>query len=1654
MAAMDRDTFIPLGTSIVKLLLLASGQGALATAVGEGAGLLAKFRRTLEIGGNRAVFAEKIADDTAKQLLREHQGISEADWHVAARQTATLIDRLSKEERLAAGYNWEELRRTLLDLGGTDLRSDLADESARQAFDWVLEVACQRVADCFTEKEALASILESVEEVRSGIQRLAERPAGASQTRAVVADHMEVVRDLAPDPLEDRERELAELETFVRGSQDTWYAMEAGMISGKTALMSSFALNQPSDMHIVSFFTRRIGGDGNDWRSFSFVAGAQLAEILGDEYTERASDPASQDTEFRQLLRRAATACQSDKNPRPLVLVIDGVDEDSYYERPDDAAAKSILSLLPRHLPEGVKLVTASRPNPRTPEDIVCNASRLVASLEPSPIAHEKINQKDIETFFKSDLAVDIGAFLAACGGSLTVDELRQLIARRRHIDNVPSRDVKACVDHSPGRMLMRVNSGFSKREIPSYALGHDAVTRAVLREVTPGQFGENDGVEDPAWWAQVRDDALNPYLEVILKWVVEKADEGWGRATPSYMLSDECFDLMLNRAFRSELPISIVFNKRRYDEISCRSGMRHSALKAIDRDCRTILEYSTDRELSESVMEAIYEVLELRESYMRESFYSPGILELYVKHFNADLDWILDAILLIDEPRERMDAFREVMDSAHDSRYYLEYLKIAPEVFRSLALWQKIREEVLSYLVSMFVIDDCSIKYVGNEDSLAEIRTRLTLLSDALEALGLRILRPKFECLSAGESHEKLLKQLIVLYYRSLRCVAESIDDTDIRAQALSEIITGLTCAGQANEALTLIEMIDSPLERVNAFVDTVNAFRRNGMIEQAQDTAGNARNFAKQVRDVRCKALALGKIAGLFAECGMPELAAFDSENAMNLADSDIDPKIRSYDLLRLLTALIDCSLLNQARVVAEKTAYAIENIYATAEQLELLGSLVSIVSRGGLVEETHDAAEIIIQISRHISSPIQCTIVLSNAANALLRVGLIGQAGVVSRKVNEAAQKAITYAESRYYPRERAATLAKVARALVDVGLIGQAGVVSRKVNEAAQKAITYAESRYYPRERAATLVKMARALVEVGLIDEAKKIAESARCVGQLNDYPLQHAEVLVKVVDSLVDVGLIDLLTQVIHKAVQVADEMSDSRSRNGMLYDLTIALANGGQAELAKYVGEQIDSSRTRAEASVNVVSAFVTMGMYMRAARISEGIDLEPQRSKAYSKIVMALISRGRTADAEMLAKQSCQIDEQSSEPLSCGHFLVELSGMLVSGGIIDLSIQVAEQISIPELRIDALVNVVKSLIARNQKSKVDQVSRRVCSYAKRVDSENVREHAFASLSRVLAEGGYFELSHEIGLMINENSGQALALSKLAISIFSSGNTQQAREVFLKACGIAEEIDHVGSRAEVLANIAGALVQTDMLELAQDIANRSQRAVEMCVAEPWREQLQARIARVLADAGFIEQACLLAKLINDSILRVEVLIQVVQAMIDAGSVKTAYQFAEKIRDNLWICDSAIFKIADQLTEDGCIEWGMDFVRLLPSYRSSLDVRRKILELLVRSARFDDAANEIFLQLGISGDSFHTLNQVAACNRFLARFCCDTVRAHGGSLHVEKWMEMARRALIYSWLYGESLWDSYDVLLLVAPEFAERVVLVNLLGLG
>ncbi|WP_167145911.1 hypothetical protein [Actinomyces sp. ZJ308] len=1194
MAAMDRDTFIPVGASIAKLLLIASGQGTLAAAVGEGAGLLARLRGMLEIGGKRAAFAEKIADDAATQLLREHQRISEADWHVAARLVASLIDRLSEKKRLVAEYDWRKLRQALLDLGGTDLRSNLVDESARQSFDWVLEVACQHIVACFTEKEMLVSILESVEQVRAGIQRLADRPAGASQTRAVVADHIEVVRDLAPDPLEDRERELAELEAFVRGTQDTWYTMEASMVSGKTALMSSFALNPPDDACVVSFFARRIGGDGNDWRSFSFVAGAQLSEILGDEYTERVSDPASQDTEFRQLLRQAATAWRSDKNPRPLVLLIDGVDEDSYYERPDDAAAKSILSLLPRHLPEGVKVTTASRLNPRLPEDIVCNTPRVIVSLKPSPIAQKKINQKDIETFFKSDFAADIGAFLAACGGSLTIDELRQLVSMCRYRDNVSSRDIKACVDRSPGRMLMRVNVGFGGQGGVSYALGHDAVLRAVVREIAPDLFGDDSGAGGVDWWAQNREEALKPYREIVRKWVVDRAGEGWGRATPNYMLSNACFNLMLNH------DIQVVLDPGRYNEMRRRFGRRSRVLRKIDLEYFKTLDVNRG-EVSESVMTPLLDVAELRESLARASIYFPGLPRLYVSYFSAAPEDALDVVLSVDEPKGRMNALSETMKAAMESGCGYAFSPLFRAVLESLVSCRDLHDEILCILVDMLASISCVRKESQVDvDEVFNLEgwVKEILVSAKMEGCFLPVCSLLFKQIDDLSDSAYVIAPLLLAEY-----MAERIGDLGLRARTLAELAGVLARVGETGRArwvaentVGMAERIENPWQHDLVLEEVAGVMARVGLTDEALALAERIEVSwePEQVLAV------VTRVTDVLAQAGQTERARRVAEDAVGVTERFEDPVHQELALARVTGVLARVGLTDEAFVTASRIGDLGLRALALARVADAL-------ARAGEAEGARRVAEDAVGVTERFEDPWEHEPVLEEVAGVLARVGLTDEALALAKRIKASG--------------ERARVLAAVAEALAQAGQ-------TERARRVAEDAVSVAERFEDPWEHEPVLEEVAGVLARVGLTDEALALAKRIKASGE-------RARVLAAVAEALAQAGQTERARRVAEDALSMAERIENPWLHELALEEVAGALARVGLTDEALAMAERIKASEKRARVLAALTDALAQAGRADDALRTVAAIYDPNSRSYVQSAFTKALVREGSSDEA-----------------------------------------------------------------------------------------------------------------------------------------------------------------------------------------------------------------------------------------------------------------------------------------------------------------------------------------------------------------------------------------------------------------------------------
>ena len=1260
MAATDRDIFIDVGISIAKLLLIASGQGAIAAAVGEGAGLLTRLRGMLENGAKRAVFAEKIADDAATQLLQEHEGISEADWHVATRQVASLIDRLSEKDRLAAGYNWEELRWTLLDLGGTDLRSSLADESAKHAFNWVLEVACRRISDCFTEKEALAALLGKIDEACARLQRierLLDRP-GVQEIRAVINDHIEVLRELAPDRLEDRESEMADLETYVRKSDDAWYAMEADMVSGKTAVMASFALNPPDDVHLVSFFIRRIGDEGNDRGTFAFVMGAQFANILGHEYTEPVRDPA-QRTEFRQLLRRAATACRSETVPRPLVLLIDGIDEDSYFENPDGVGAKSILSLLPRRLPEGVKIITASRPNPRLPEDVQCVAKRRIVSLRPSPIAEKSINRKDMKTFFRSDIAVNIGAFLAACGGVLTVKDLSKLLTMCGY-QRTRTWDVREYVDRSPGRILTPVNVGFDGQEVLAYRLGHDVVTRAVIRELDPDSFGEGDEPEDERWWAPIREKALAPYRAIIRDWVEECADRGWGYSTPSYVLSDPCFDLMLTDKGGDFLSVQIVLQRGRYEELLRRSGRRLYVLRTIDRDYFKVLEVRRG-EVSEGVLKSLLEVAEFRGRIVRTGSHVPGLLKLYIEYFDVTPDVALDMTPPVDDANGMLNAFREVVKVVADSGRSYTFLPLLSAVIKVLIPYRDLRDDILRLGINVLasIGDVANFSNVGGDESEG-----LTVWLDKL-----------FD---------------VIQINRTVVCSVLSADGVYSADEGADSAISLLVAAED------MADQIEDPASRAQALVEVACALARVGEADKAGRAAENAANAADQIEEHWGRARALVEVACALAQADLPDDAV---EVAKQIRDKDaVD---RAQVLAEVVGALARAGEIDAARRLADKVVGVVGRVRFPWRRAEVL---VDVLARAGEVDAAQRLAENAANAAERFKSPwVRSSILVGEKLWWRVRA-LVGAAGALARAgdIDRACQVAMSAASATDHIQNPL----KRARALVGVaGVLARAGDIERVRQVAMSAASATAQIENFD-SRARVMVEVAGVLARSGDIDAARQVAEnvvnaveqvkeSEECVGTpAGSVSLRLAPALGKIVDALVRVGETDRARQVAEIALSAIKRIAEPWRRARALGELAVALARAGQAEAAFGVAKQIGEPWRYVQALAEVAPAFVRAGdagkarqVAMGAAGVAEQIEGSWLRARALAEVACALARVGEGDKARRVAENAANAAEQIEEHWGRARALAEMAGVL------------ARADSIPEaLKIMTLIEIDKS--------------------------------------------------------------------------------------------------------------------------------------------------------------------------------------------------------------------------------------------------------------------------------------------------------------------------------------------------------------------
>ncbi|MEU8228947.1 hypothetical protein AB0C12_04990 [Actinoplanes sp. NPDC048967] len=326
--------------------------------------------------------------------------------------------------------------------------------------------------------------------------------------------YLEQVRRIAPAELRGRESELEQLAAFSTaddGPSYRWYRAEAW--AGKSALLSTFVLQPPDGVDVVSFFiTARFPGQ-SDRIAFTDVVLEQLAELLGEPMPAYLSD-ATRGPHLWRMLDEAARACRT--RGRRLLLIVDGLDEDRGIVAGPDP--QSVAGLLPAQPQAGMRVLVASRPNPPMPADVGAGHPlrdrSVVWELERSPWADEFKSEAERELrrlLHGTRTEQDLLGVLTSAGGGLSAADLAEMTGAMEW-------EVREYLGATGGRTFTRRLSRWRPSEAPEiYLLGHEELQNASAKFL-----GES---------------RLAAYRESIHKWAELYEGRGWPADTPEYLL-------------------------------------------------------------------------------------------------------------------------------------------------------------------------------------------------------------------------------------------------------------------------------------------------------------------------------------------------------------------------------------------------------------------------------------------------------------------------------------------------------------------------------------------------------------------------------------------------------------------------------------------------------------------------------------------------------------------------------------------------------------------------------------------------------------------------------------------------------------------------------------------------------------------------------------------------------------------------------------------------------------------------------------------------------------------------------------------------------------------------------------------------------------
>ncbi|WP_132370471.1 hypothetical protein [Nocardia alba] len=418
----------------------------------------------------------------------------------------------------------------------------------------------------------------------------ADTPSRRSRSRTDLAGlrsslYVRLVREsIAPPELLDRGAERAMLEQFCRGDE-RYLWVQGEPWAGKSALLSTFALTPPSDVTVVCFFVTDRRAAQNNHTAYTAGLLDQLSALLPDQKSRIDTTPLYRDVLCNELLATAAR--QEAANRRRLVLVVDGLDEDT--------GAPPIVELLPTLAEEGLRVVVASRYGPRLPIPhghplASARRYRLAPSEYAAGLRDRAVAELDA-VLDGPERNRELLALITAAQG-LSISELEMLT-------DMPPFEIDRLLRGTAGRSFRAVAEpvGSHHEHDPVYALAHET-----LQRIAETRLGALVAVS----------------LDRLHAWAERYCDLGWPNSTPDFLLSR--YFAVAQQHGASARMATLALDAARHDVMYTRTRADWAALTEIGVVQRMLCEHHAPDLLTAAQLARHRDDIDSRNEYLDES--------------------------------------------------------------------------------------------------------------------------------------------------------------------------------------------------------------------------------------------------------------------------------------------------------------------------------------------------------------------------------------------------------------------------------------------------------------------------------------------------------------------------------------------------------------------------------------------------------------------------------------------------------------------------------------------------------------------------------------------------------------------------------------------------------------------------------------------------------------------------------------------------------------------------------------------------------------------------------------------------------------------------------------------------------------------------